>query len=103
MEIGFQREMSLKLTAAEEGILLVNDYQHAEPREADVGRDGGVRRWEPEVDVVCGRRRSHLWFHRRAPESPAVSTFEQRPTRYSPPVSDQDVRYRDRQNFSILK
>ena len=55
LEIRFQREMSLKPTAAEEGILLVNDYQHAEPREADVGRDGGVRRRQQEVELVSGQ------------------------------------------------
>ena len=92
VEIRFQREMSLKPTGPEVGILLVNDYQHAEPREADVERDGGVRRRQPEVDIVCGRGRSHLWFHRSAPESPTVSTVEQRPTRYCTAVSVQNER-----------
>src|ERR1700722_17044957 len=101
MEIRFQREMSLKSTAAEEGILLVNDYQHAEPREADLGRDGGVRRRQPEVDIVCGRGRSHLWFHRRAPESPTVSTVEQRSTRYCTSFSGQGERAEPGANDSL--
>src|ERR1039457_5877449 len=60
----FQCEVSLNMSLAKKGILLVNDYSHEEFGTAELGRDAGIRPGQPEVNLVPRRSSSHLWFYR---------------------------------------
>src|ERR1039458_89522 len=68
----FQCEVSLNMSQAKKGILLVNDYSHEEFGTAELGRDAGIRPGQPEVNLVPRRSSSHLWFYRGSAEGPAV-------------------------------
>src|ERR1017187_6383699 len=67
----FQCEVSLNMSQAKKGILLVNDYSHEEFGTAELGRDAGIRPGQPEVNLVPRRSSSHLWFYRGSAEGPA--------------------------------
>src|ERR1035441_7312407 len=77
----FQCEVSLNMSQAKKGILLVNDYSHEEFGTAELGRDAGIRPGQPEVNLVPRRSSSHLWFYRGSAEGPAVPALEPRSTR----------------------
>src|ERR1017187_8182170 len=48
----FQCEVSLNMSQAKKGILLVNDYSHEEFGTAELGRDAGIGPGQPEVNLV---------------------------------------------------
>src|ERR1019366_4396772 len=70
--------VSLNMSQAKKGILLVNDYSHEEFGTAELGRDAGIRPGQPEVNLVPRRSSSHLWFYRGSAEGPAVPALEPR-------------------------
>src|ERR1039458_719093 len=74
----FQCEVSLNMSQAKKGILLVNDYSHEEFGTAELGRDAGIGPGQPEVNLVPRRSSSHLWFYRGSAEGPAVAALEPR-------------------------
>src|ERR1035438_3751544 len=88
----FQCEVSLNMSQAKKGILLVNDYSHEEFGTAELGRDAGIRPGQPEVNLVPRRSSSHLWFYRGSAEGPAVPALEQRSTRRGASVPDEGQR-----------
>src|ERR1035441_7594730 len=88
----FQCEVSLNMSQAKKGILLVNDYSHEEFGTAELGRDAGIRPGKPEVNLVPRRSSSHLWFYRGSAEGPAVPALEPRSTRRGASVPDEGQR-----------
>src|ERR1022692_4291115 len=88
----FQCEVSLNMSQAKKGILLVNDYSHEEFGTAELGRDAGIRPGQPEVNLVPRRSSSHLWFYRGSAEGPAVPALEPRSTRRGASVPDEGQR-----------
>src|ERR1039458_6501147 len=81
----FQCEVSLNMSQAKKGILLVNDYSHEEFGTAELGRDAGIGPGQPEVNLVPRRSSSHLWFYRGSAEGPVVPALEPRSTRRGAP------------------
>src|ERR1035437_6574068 len=88
----FQCEVSLNMSQAKKGILLVNAYSHEEFGTAELGRDAGIRPGQPEVNLVPRRSSSHLWFYRGSAEGPAVPALEPRSTRRGASVPDEGQR-----------
>src|ERR1017187_10532553 len=88
----FQCEVSLNMSQAKKGILLVNDYSHEEFGTAELGRDPGIRPGQTEVNLVPRRSSSHLWFYRGSAEGPAVPALEPRSTRRGASVTDEGQR-----------
>src|ERR1022692_376075 len=88
----FQCEVSLNMSQAKKGILLVNDYSHEEFGTAELGRDAGIGPGQPEVNLLPRRSSSHLWFYRGSAEGPAVPALEPRSTRRGASVPDEGQR-----------
>jgi len=90
--IRFQREMSLKVEEKFQGILLVNDNHHAEPRAVEFRGNPGVSGWQPEIESGGRGSGCDLLVHRASAESAAVSAAGQRATRHHPKISAQGNR-----------
>src|SRR5580700_2508700 len=82
MRIRFQYKMSLKTRAAWGAagrcMLRVDEHHHAEFGAMEFGRNGGVRRGEPEGPLGGGDARGDLWVGGGDAAESTVSEIEQR-------------------------